>query len=298
MTTKEFIVLNAFALQPYGGNPAAVFPDARGIPEQQLQQIARQLNLIETVFAYPSETEEVDYHLRYFTPLEELPIAGHPTVATWVALARLGLIDFKNRSKFVQETKAGRQEITVSPSNHSFSVCMQQPAATFSDCVKDRAQIAAAIGLQLSDLDSELPVQGVNAGLGHLIIPVKRLASLVRAKMNMTLLRDMCAVFGMREAQLFTFETHDSDFDLFTRNFTPREGLEDPACGNGNGALGAYLAATKYKTSTEFRLRAEQGHCIDMPSVVDILVGSDPSGLRNVSIAGSAIAMVEGRMLI
>lgn len=295
--SKRFLVLNAFAVSRYGGNPAAVFTDARGLPEQELQLIARQLNLIETVFAYPVGADGVDYHLRYFTPLEELPVAGHPTVAAWAALARLGLIDTKTRSKFIQKTGAGNQEITVEEAGDSVRISMKQPAARFTNYLPDLSEVATSIGLMPSDLDSHLPIQGVSVGLGHIIVPVKDLATLMRAKMNIPAVENLCAKHGMREMQLFVFQTNDSNNDLFTRNFTPREGLEDPACGNGNGALGAYLAETKYKGETTFDLRAEQGHGIKMPSLIEILVRRQGVGTLDVSIAGCAMAMVEGQLV-
>ena len=297
MVGAQFFVMNAFAERPFGGNPAAVFPDAREIPEEQLQPIARQLNLVETVFAYPVGVDGVDYRLRYFTPLGELPIAGHPTVATWVALAELGVLRLEGRSVFTQQTGAGRQQVAVTRCENRYVVSMKQPPPTYTGVIADTHRVAVACGLSRVDLDETLPVQGVSVGLGHIIVPVKDLKTLMQATMRIAELRDVCSEIHMREVQLFTFEALDSGMDLYTRNFTPREGLEDPACGNGNGALGAYLAETKYKHCTEFRLMAQQGHGMHMPAVIRIDVTRDGLGHPEVSIAGSAIRMVEGRVL-
>jgi len=76
---KNFLVVNAFAVRPFGGNPAGIFPHAEGLSDEEMQLIARQLNLVETVFVFRGTEPNVDRHLRYFTPLKELPIAGHPT---------------------------------------------------------------------------------------------------------------------------------------------------------------------------------------------------------------------------
>ncbi|MBX7144338.1 MAG: PhzF family phenazine biosynthesis protein [Oligoflexia bacterium] len=298
MKSKQFLVLNVFAEEPYGGNPAAVFPDAREIPEDQLQLIARQLNLIETVFAYPIGSAGIDYQLRYFTPLEELPVAGHPTIATWVALAKLGLIPVEDCSTFTQKTGAGNQQISISRIADTFLVSMNQPKPTFTEVLADREKIVQACGLKPQDLDGTLPVQGVSVGLGHIIVPVRDLKTLMNAKMNVAKLRRVCADFNMREAQLFTFEAFDPGMDLYTRNFTPREGLEDPACGNGNGALGVYLAETKYKKHSQFQLKAQQGHGVNMPSVINIAVARDIQGNPEVSIAGSALVMIKGEVVV
>lgn len=297
MNAKDFIVLNAFALKPFAGNPAAVFLDARDIPECELQPIARQLNLVETVFAYPQPKPGVDYRLRYFTPLQEYPVAGHPTIATWVALAKRGLIAVRSQSTFVQENAAGQQKITVSASSSGYSVSMVQPSPQYTEPFSDIERVAESIGLEPTDLDPALPVRGVSVGLGHVVVPVRSLSAAVRAKMNISRVQELCACLGMRELQLFSFETHESGYDLFTRNFTPREGLEDPACGNGNGALGAYLAATKFRDSSQFSLRAEQGHVIKMPSLIEISVRRLLPDQIEVAIAGSAVEMVQGRIV-
>ena len=297
MKAKEFLVLNAFAARPFGGNPAAVFLNAREIPEEELLPIARQLNLIETVFAYPNPRPGVDYRLRYFTPLQEYPVAGHPTVATWVALAQGGHIDVKQRATFVQENHAGQQQITVSTSEAGYLVSMVQPAPTYTSPVGDISRIAESIGLSAADLDPTLPVQGVSVGLGHIIVPVLTRAALARAQMDISKVQALCTLLGMREMQLFSFETSDPSCQLATRNFTPREGLEDPACGNGNGALGAYLAQTRYKDAAQFRLRAEQGHGMNMPSEIEISLERSARGVPIISIAGSAVPMVRGEIL-
>lgn len=296
--SKKFLVLNAFASKPFGGNPAAVFLNASEIPESELQPIARQLNLIETVFVTPSTIPGVDFKLRYFTPLEELPIAGHPTVATWVALVHQGKVNPKERKIFKQETKVGVQELSIILNADVISVSMLQPNATFSEIINEVSDIAQAVGLKSDDFDLTSPVQGVNVGLGHLIIPVKTSAKLSAAKMDISKLTEVCSRHGMREAQLFTFEKVDAAMDIFTRNFTPREGLEDPACGNGNGALGAYLAETKFKSSSSFNLKAEQGHNVNMPSLIEIKMQRDQQGRAQISIAGSATLMLEGQFLV
>lgn len=298
MTNKEFVVLNAFASRPFGGNPAAVFPNASGIPEEQLQLIARQLNLIETVFVVPPVHPQAQCRLRYFTPLEEIPVAGHPTIATWVALAQFGIVSVNDQATFVQETKAGLQEIEVSRVDGGFRVVMKQPAAMFGETVRDPVIVASAIGLTPEDLDPTLPVQAVNVGLGHVIVPVRNLQAMLRARMEIEKVRDLCVSLGMREIQFFAFEAHSSEFDLFTRNFTPREGLEDPACGNGNGALGAYLAAHRFPHAAEFRLKAEQGVTVNLPSVIEIDVNRTSHGEVEVRIGGTAVPMVSGKVLV
>ena len=93
MSSRNFYIVNAFTDKPFGGNPAGVFLNASGLSDQQMQAIAKQLNLVETVFITPLNAKEADFELRYFTPHKELPIAGHPTIAAWCALAYAGQVD-------------------------------------------------------------------------------------------------------------------------------------------------------------------------------------------------------------
>ncbi len=111
MAKVKFHVVNAFGKHLFEGNPAAVIPNADDIDDQTMQSIARQLNLIETVFISQSNKAEVDYRFRYFTPTEELPIAGHPSIAAWLTLTMTNEINIEERSIFYQENGAGIQEI-------------------------------------------------------------------------------------------------------------------------------------------------------------------------------------------
>ena len=300
MRNQKFYVLNAFALESFSGNPAAVFPDARDIPEEQLLPIAKQLNLIETVYVYPqAEQKKARYRLRYFTPLKELPLAGHPTIAAWSALVKYGGLEVEQEASFFQETQAGFQEIRVyRRSSNDLFILMRQPDPVLSQEVGELAAIAEAIGIETSDILRDLPIKSVNVGLGHLIVPIRSLEATKRARMNIEKLNRVCQSFDAREAQLFCFDTHNRENDIFTRNFSPREGPEDPACGNGNGAIGAYLAQTKFSSDNHFSLKAEQGHTVGRPSLIHIEGERAPGELAHIWIGGDAISMSEGRMLV
>ncbi len=293
-----FIVVNAFGDEPFTGNPAAVFPDARGIPEEHLLPIARQLNLVKTVFLYPSPEPGVDYHLRYFMPEHEVPVAGHPTIAAWTALGFLGAITVAEPSRFTQSNLAGKQEIRIEPAGGRLRVSMQQPAPRFTEIITDREKVADVFGISTEDFLPDLPIIGVDAGLGHLVAPLRSLEALMRVRCRVAELRDYCRALGLREAQLFCLETYRPGMDLHTRNICPREGLEDPACGNGTGALGAYLAKFGGMTAQDGLLRAEQGHIVNMPSVIEITIEHRTSEDFTIWIGGGGVVMLEGRMLI
>ena len=288
--------MNAFAEKPFGGNPAAVFPNAQGLPQEMMQSIARQMNLVETVFV-TSETD-VDFRLRYFTPKAELPVAGHPTIAAWCALLHEGIVNTEDRNIYTQGNQAGVQEIKVERSKRGKPVVtMKQPSARFLDTSCTAEQAAAVFSISKDAIDDRLPIQAVDTGLGHLIIPVRTLDVLMSVKRRIETLKELCQKNGVREAQLFCFETFDKTCQLHTRNLCPREGLEDPACGVGNGALTAYLSRFYRYADNDFTLRIEQGNIVDMPSVIHTRAMRSKEDVK-VFVGGSGIVMMEGQLIL
>lgn len=283
---RNYSVVHAFTDESIGGNPAAVFHRSEGLDAEEMQRIARQLNFVETVFISPSEQAHIDRHLRFFAPSKELPVAGHPSVAAWASLAHDGEIS-PERSVFFQKTLAGVQQIEISKRNELLVVFMQQEPPRFLNIETDRNLVTKVFGIDQTDLNPNLPIQTVDTGLGHVIVPINDLNGLMKAVRNIEPLKEFCARLGAREAQLFCLEARNPDLDLHTRNLSPREGLEDPACGVGNGALGAYLARHHFGGQSETYLKAEQGHVVNMPSVVHIkaMVAADN---YKISIGGSA----------
>ena len=289
VNNRNYSVVNAFTDETIGGNPAAIFPKSEGLNAEEMQRIAKQLNLVETVFISPSEQANIDRELRFFTPSKELPVAGHPSVAAWASLAHEGEISLE-RSTFFQKTLAGVQQIEISKGKELFVVFMQQQPPRFLNIETDRNLVAKVFGIDQADLNPNLPIQAVDTGLGHIIVPINDLNGLMKASRNIDLLQELCARLGAREAQLFCLETRNPNLDLHTRNLCPREGMEDPACGVGNGALGAYLARHHFGGQPETYLKAEQGHIVNMPSVIHIKVSVADDNFK-ISIGGSAKIM-------
>lgn len=297
MGSKEFYVINSFAEKPFGGNPAAVFVNADGLDESTMQMIARQLNLVETVFVFSSKEQDADFELRYFTPQEELPIAGHPTIAAILALIRDKQIDIEKQTKCTIKTKAGRKKINFGINKSNPLVIMEQPEPKFLSIINEREHVADILGISDSDLIEDLPIQAVDTGLGHLIVPVNDLKKLMSIKRKIVPLENLCKSLGIREVQAFTFETLQSDKDLHTRNICPREGIEDPGCGVGNGALGAYLLQHYYQGEAKINLKAEQGVIVDMPCTIEIFALKIGESIK-VSIGGSGKVMIKGNFYL
>lgn len=300
MKRKDFYVINSFTASVFGGNPAAVFADAADLDPGTMQSIARQMNLVETVFISPAEAMEganYDFSFRYFTPAEELPIAGHPTIAGVLALIATGRLDATLRTSCRIATKAGIKEIQLGGNDCGPVVMMEQQTPEFLATVADRQRVAHVLGLDASDLMPDLPVQAVDTGLGHLVVPVRSLAALLRVQRKVEPLKDLCRELGIREAQVFAFETVDPHMTLHTRNICPREGIEDPGCGVGNGALGAYLLKHFYRNQTAVTIKAEQGNVIKMPCVIETAAAWELERIR-ITVGGNGKVMIQGTLFL
>ena len=292
MPTTPFYVVNAFSNNPFGGNPAGVFPFAKGLTEELMQSISKQLNLVETVFVLPSF--EADFELRYFTPHKELPIAGHPTIATWCALVMQKHIDASVRKIFKQKTKLGIQDIQLEFVDCEIQILMQQPTPTYLGVMLNRSRVAEVFSLSENDLVPNLPIEAIDTGLGHIVFGVRSLEALMRVRRNIEPLKDLCSEFKVSEAQIYCEETYDSTLNFHTRNISPREGIEDPACGVGNSALLAYLMKNKVVDSDIAEIRAEQGYIENMPSVILVRGSRATTGELNLTLGGTGIMMVKG----
>jgi trans-2,3-dihydro-3-hydroxyanthranilate isomerase len=264
--------------------------------EKTMQLIARQLNLVETVFVL-NRNDDYDFELRYFTPLKELPIAGHPTIAAFVALAALEKIEITEKNNYVIKTKAGLKKITVNMDKDETIVTMEQAKPIFYPVIEEKSKIANILDLAINDFIEDLPIQAVDTGLGHLIVPVKSLEAIMKAKRKINPLKELCNELNISEAQIFTFETYNKQFNVHTRNICPREGIEDPGCGVGNAALGAYLLKNKYSEKQEIKITAEQGNLINMPCIIEIYAAKQEDTIQ-VFIGGKGKVMVQGKIQI
>ncbi|MDA2280678.1 PhzF family phenazine biosynthesis protein [Bacillus cereus] len=267
---KEFMVINSFSGENLTGNPAAVFFEPSGLDNNTLQNIARQINLVETVFVYPSYN--ADFLFRYFTPNKEVSLAGHPTIAAFMALVNSKKIDLSKKNIYQIETQNGIREVVIENVRNQVLVKMKQSSPKFISPIINKKTIANTLGINEADIAFNLPIQTIDLGVKYLVIAVNSLNALMSVKRDIQLLQELCENLGVREVQIFTFDTYGEDFDFHTRNLCPREGMEDPACGMGNAAVGAYLANNYYNKQKCIHLRAEQGTIVKMPCLIELFI--------------------------
>jgi trans-2,3-dihydro-3-hydroxyanthranilate isomerase len=300
----KFYQADVFTGQPFGGNPVAVFPDAQGLTDHQLQQIAREMNLSETVFVLPPTDQAAVVRLRIFTPTQEIPFAGHPVLGTFFILAELGIIPVKDPiTRFMQECNIGLFAVEVHADEGQVEwVMMTQPKPEFLEPVdemEDVYKIAGALGLPKHMIvDMKWPIEVVSTGLPVLIVPVRALTAVRSIQPDASAIVDVCSRFGANGVMAFTTVTVEPSATVHARMFAPSIGiLEDPATGSASGALGAYLVqngVVDVAPTTE--IIVEQGYEIERPAQILVRVESDDDIIQTVKVGGQCVMVVEGTL--
>ncbi len=300
----KFYQADVFTHQAFGGNPVAVFPDAQGLTDYQLQQIAREMNLSETVFVFPPTDKSAAARIRILTPTQEIPFAGHPIVGTFFVLSQLGRLPLQEPVTCVlQECNIGLFPVELHVRNgRVLRVVMTQPTPRFLGTVEDvddLYSVANALGLAKHYIaETKLPVEVVSTGLPVMIVPVRTLTAVRSIVPDAAAITEVCRQYGANGIMVYTTMTVEPQATVHTRMFAPPIGIvEDPATGSASGALGAYLVqngAVEVGPTTE--ITAEQGYEIERPSRILIQVESDDDMIQSVKVGGEVVMVVEGTL--
>ena len=309
MGSYRFVQLDVFTDRAFCGNPLAVFPETKDLTDEQMQQIAREMNLSETVFALPPNDQSALRRLRIFTPTQELPFAGHPVVGTWNCLAREGVVP-------LPETGTGwthiKQEVGIGvlPVDIEFKdgdpvrVVMTQGKFEITNEVDDwqeQADIARALGLAREDLDEGLPIQAVSTGNSMLLVPVRSLADLGNCRVNLALLSELYERAKATGCYAFTRETIEiGEARAHARFFVGMNIGEDPATGSAAGPLGGYLvhhgAAGVDPVDGVYRFVIEQGDFMNRPSRISLEVKGQAGKVEEVRVGGTSVVVARGTL--
>lgn len=278
-----FQILDVFAEQRYCGNQLAVFSAAERIPEELLQKFARETNYAETTFAYTGEVAPATYRVRIFTPHEELPFAGHPTLGTAWTL----------RQGRPQVTlRLGVGDIPVTFDDQSGLAWMRQRAPEFGSLAAP-SEAAALLGLREEDLDPHFPAQVVSTGLAFLLVPLRGLEAVRRAAIDRRVEAELVPRLGGRFTFLFSRETYSPEHQVNARMFAETTGVpEDPATGSANGCLAAWMVHHRYLGSQQVEARVEQGYEIKRPSL--LYLRADPG---QINVGGRVLPTATGEFL-
>jgi trans-2,3-dihydro-3-hydroxyanthranilate isomerase len=300
----KFYQADVFSAQPFGGNPVAVFPEAQGLTDDQLQQIAREMNLSETVFVLPPSDPAAVVRLRIFTPTQEIPFAGHPVVGTFFVLAQLGLVATPEPvTRVVQECNIGLFPVELHVRDGQvFRVVMTQPEPQFLGTVEGTAdlyKVASSLGLSKHVIsDTKWPIEVVSTGLPVMIVPVRTLTAVRSIRPDASAITELCGRFGANGIMVFTTVTVEPSATVHARMFAPAIGiLEDPATGSASGALGAYLVQNGVvDVGPMTELMVEQGYEMERPSNILVRVESDDDAIQSVKVGGQVVMVVEGTL--
>ena len=254
----SFRLVDVFTSRPLAGNQLCVVPEPGELDEAEMQAIAKEIGFSETTFV--TEASGDRYAMRIFTPGQELPFAGHPTLGTAFVLVSEGRIS----TPATQAIAAGEIPVEVDVASHT--AWMTQLPAEFGPIFPDRDLIARAIGLTVADLDPRRPVRTISTGLPTTIVPVRDLDTLRRATRNEQLVGEAVRATGGQDLYLFaptaegvTARTFDSEFGIG----------EDPATGSAAGPLGVYLAEYGDLDTTR-PVSIRQGEQVGRPSELHV----------------------------
>ena len=313
MKEYRFHQVDVFTGRPFGGNPLAVFPEAEGLTDEEMQCLAREMNLSETTFVLPAQAPGADFKVRIFTPAKVMPFAGHPVVGTHWVLAHLGRVELQEPVTTVRfELGVGvlPAELQVS-SGRVERVVMTQDRPSFLT-ILDAAQVAElCVGLGLPDesiTETGLPAQVVSTGVPQMMVPIRSLAevqALDAGRLNVAALGRVCRAVQTDCVLVFALETENPESAVHVRMFAPLLGVpEDPATGSANGALGAYLVHHAAESPALLRAIAvaepttyivsEQGAEIGRPSTLHIEVDRSGEEITAVRVGGQVVPVAEG----
>jgi trans-2,3-dihydro-3-hydroxyanthranilate isomerase len=283
----DFRLVDVFAQEPFAGNQLCVVPETpAGLDGATMQVLAQEIGFSETTFV--TRAQDASYDVRIFTPVEELPFAGHPTLGTAFVLASEGRIS----PIATQICPAG--EVPVEVDLAAGTAEMQQLPPRFGSEVADRVTVAAAAGLEQADLVDGLPIVPVSVGIWHVMVPIVSDDALRRAVRDQRRCHDLLTSIDAEALYLFAVRgPGDVRARMFDRD---AEIGEDPATGSAAGPLGAYLSLHGI-AGMPGRLTVAQGEQVGRASFLEVNVRSDGDGWT-VRVAGGVRIVGEGRFRV
>jgi trans-2,3-dihydro-3-hydroxyanthranilate isomerase len=296
MMNIPFLILDVFATGKYTGNQLAVCLNAGDLTAIQMQQIAREINFSETTFVTNPEPVNGGYNTRIFTPTTELPFAGHPTLGTAFALQQEVVKQQIQRINL--NYQVGQIPVDLNYLNGEPDILwMHQQQPKFYEPIPIET-LAAVIGVNPTDIDERHPIEPVSTGLPFIVMPLKTLAAVSQAKLNLDLYAKTVANLPAQAILIFCPETIDPARQLHVRVFTECFGIpEDPATGSANGCLAAYLVKHQYFGSPKLDITCEQGVEMGRSSLLFLRADRTAETFR-ISVGGRVVKIATGEFIL
>lgn len=284
---------DVFSSRALEGNSLAVFSDARGLSDAEMQAIAKEMNLSETTFIFPRDPETEKAHgvrVRIFTVQEELPFAGHPTLGTAFALR-----DESNAAEIALELNVGRVPVRFeSRDGQPVFGEMTQIDPVFG-LQHDREAVARATGLSVEDFHPSLPIETVSTGVPFTIAPLKSLAVLQNLRVDLHGATEYLETSGAKFFYFVTRETVDPSAGMHARMLFYNG--EDPATGSAAGCAAAWMVAHGV-AEPEQQVVIEQGIEMQRPSRIFVRASRRDNSVVNVRVGGNAVEVIRGEVFL
>ncbi len=288
-----FYIVDVFAEQKYAGNQLAVVNGGSALSTELMQDIANEMHFSETAFILSRRQRKGGFDVRIFTPASEVPFAGHPTLGT-AYIIRHFMIK-KRIDNVLLNLKVGQIPVSFEKTGaRQETIWMEQVPPAFGK-IFSVPQFASVLGLSVGDFVGRFPIQEVSTGMPFIIVPLKTLDAVKRARVRVDSLLGL-----VKEAKVgilvFCPETYEKGNDLNVRVFVDLFGIpEDPATGSGNGCLAGYLSRYRYFGTDEVNAKVEQGYEVRRRSLL-LLKAEDRAGCIRVHVGGRVVLVAAGKL--
>lgn len=282
-----------FFSRPIHRKSIGCFKEAEDVSADEMQQIAKEINFSETTFIL-SNTETMDgYSVRIFTPNEEIPFAGHPTLGTAFVINKEMVKE--PADSILLQYKSG--QIPVAFDHKKEIVWMKQNEPSFGKII-DADQITDILNIDPAYIDERFPVQEVSTGLPIIIVPVTSLHAIKNIHVNLEKYYQLIEQTEAKAILAFSPETYNAENHLNVRDFAPYYGIpEDAATGSANGCLAAYLVQYRYFDNEEINIRVEQGYELKRPSLLFLKAGKHHTTI-DVQVGGQVVHIAKGEWFV
>ncbi|CCQ96943.1 Phenazine biosynthesis protein PhzF family [[Clostridium] ultunense Esp] len=296
MELKIFQV-DAFTSKPFGGNPAGVVLDAKGLSEKEMQNIAKEMNLSETAFIIP--LDETKFRVRFFTPISEVDLCGHATIGSFYTLAYKNFLPpmYEGIRKVYQETKAGRLGVEIYYNEGKVTkVMMEQSKPKDLGIIEDLDLLLDCFNIKKKDIgigEKFVDPKIISTGLPDIQLPLKNKKILDNLIVDFEKLTHLSTKINVIGVHAFYLPDKDSNI-VYTRNFAPLVGIrEEAATGTANGGLAYFLKKEGHINNKE--IVAFQGESLKRPSQIHCTIEKD-NEIYNIKVGGEARIVLEGIM--
>jgi trans-2,3-dihydro-3-hydroxyanthranilate isomerase len=293
----KFYIVDVFAEDKYAGNQLAVFlgEGVSALSDTEMLAIAQEMNFSETTFIPSTMLQDGGYDVRIFTPTKELPFAGHPTLGTAYIIQQEFIQ--KPVDQIILNLGVGQIPVTWTDTEEKGKVLWMQQNPPEVYQTLDAKVIASVLNLTTAEIDENFPIQEVSTGVPFIIVPLKNLQALKKAKINFEHFEQLIQTTNAVGILIFSPEPYNPENQLSVRMFAPALGIpEDPATGSANGCLAGYLVQSNYFNSEQIDIKVEQGYEINRPSLL-FLKAAKKADKIEVNVGGNVVKIAQGEWM-